>query len=362
MQHDVEGVAPRASVPQHSIQHVLGHLPPRRPLPPRDERRSRAGIRRYHVIPADLPPRGGVGIARERPPSPPRAEHVAPTDLQILRQILLALLEHPLYLLLGGVRQRLGRSLLVGRADDDASLPGEEEEESTVARVVIEQSHVLGGVVPGQDDVRPRRPHHRRVHGSGRPVLLLPQRVRERPPGEYHVPRSYVEPVPRRPIDGSHPRYPSVVVEYRVGHLDVIRDVRPVPRRAKGDGDVRPGVVVLTLVEDRAVLDVLLVQLRELDAAARGSHDVTRGTRETAETVVEFEHRRREYREEREEPMSEGGGPYVPLGERTDYRYPIREVRLLLEHVPTFLVAVEHHHELAVEVVHGPYRARKEIP
>ncbi len=51
------------------------------------------------------------------------------------------------------IRQRLGGSLLVGRADNDAALPREEEEEPTVARIVIEESHVLGGVISRQDDV-----------------------------------------------------------------------------------------------------------------------------------------------------------------------------------------------------------------
>ena len=58
-------VARRGSIARDPIKHVLRHLPPRRPHPPGHKRSSSPRIRRYHVIPADLPPRGGVRITRQ---------------------------------------------------------------------------------------------------------------------------------------------------------------------------------------------------------------------------------------------------------------------------------------------------------
>mmetsp|Transcript_28038 Transcript_28038/g.59555 ORF Transcript_28038/g.59555 Transcript_28038/m.59555 type:complete len:908 (+) Transcript_28038:343-3066(+) len=353
VQKDVQRVTLGMPVPQYLVQHVLGHLPPRRPLPPGDERHPALWILRYDVIPRHLPTRRGVRIGRQRPPPSPRAEHVRPPDLHVLAQILLALLEHPPYLLLGRVGERLGVALLVGRADDDAPLPGEEEEEPAVGGVVIEESHVVGGVVAGEDDVRPGRSLHGGLDGLGRSGLLLTQRVGEGTPREYHVLGVNLEGVAGDAIQCLHAHDHPVLVEDSFRHFNVVGDVRPPLRGGHGDRQIRPRVVVLPLVEHRAVLDLLLVQLRKLRPRLLPPHDEAGRARELTQPVVKLEHGGSQHREEREKPVSEGRGPDVPLGERADDGDPVGQVALLVEHVLSFLVALEDHPEFAVEVVGG---------
>lgn len=187
VQQNVQGVALGVPGAPRLVQHVLGHLSPGRPLAPGDEGHPRVRILRDDVISRHLSPRGRVGVSRERPPSPPRAQHVRSPDLDVLRQVLFTLLKHPLDLFLGGIGEGLGIALVVGRADEDGPLPGEEEEEPAIGGVVVEQPHVVRGVVAREDDVGAGRALDGGLDGRLVLGLLLAERIGEGAAGEDDV-------------------------------------------------------------------------------------------------------------------------------------------------------------------------------
>mmetsp|Transcript_14990 Transcript_14990/g.27072 ORF Transcript_14990/g.27072 Transcript_14990/m.27072 type:complete len:301 (+) Transcript_14990:567-1469(+) len=273
MQLNIQSITLGMPCAKHLIQHILCHLTPRRPLTTSNKRHARLGIFGDDVITRHLSARGQVRIGRQGTPSTPGAQDIRSADLHVLAEVLLAFLEHPLDLLLRRVRQSLGGTLLVRGAHDDTSLPREEEEESTIGGVVIQQSHVVWGVVSGQDDVRPRCSSYGRFDRRIVLGLLLAQCISERTSCEDYIVCVNFHGVTSDTIQRLDTRdFPSLV-KNTFRHFNIVGNIRPFRRGSHGNRHVRPGIIMLPLVKYRTILDFLLVQLWKLFLSFLRPHD-----------------------------------------------------------------------------------------
>lgn len=94
-----------------------------------------------------------VGILDERPQTGPGRENVSSTNSDIGREVVANFVEDEFDLLLLGDRVLFDRSRSIGGTGDRVSLPGEEEDDSTVRGSGIDETDFGGSVVVGKSDV-----------------------------------------------------------------------------------------------------------------------------------------------------------------------------------------------------------------
>lgn len=97
-----------------------------------------------------------VGILDERPQSRPCRENVSATNSDIRREVVANFVEDELDLLLFGNRVLFNGSRSVGGTGDRVSLPGEEEDDTSVGSGRIDETDLGGSVVVGKGDVYSR--------------------------------------------------------------------------------------------------------------------------------------------------------------------------------------------------------------
>lgn len=118
-----------------------------------------------------------IGIHDQRTNATPGGQHISATDLDVLVQIVLDLRDDELDLVLG----RSGRVRDVAQgvrgAGDGLTLPRQEENDTSVRSRGVQETHLFGTVVPGQDNVNTRTGRTDRLH---RRIVHLADRVCER--------------------------------------------------------------------------------------------------------------------------------------------------------------------------------------
>ena len=95
----------------------------------------------------------GLGVADQRAETGPGGQDVAAADVDVGGQVVADLVENPLdRLLIGQGVLGHGRGL-VGGTGDGVALPGEEEDDAAVGGGRVDQAHLAGAVVAGEDNV-----------------------------------------------------------------------------------------------------------------------------------------------------------------------------------------------------------------
>lgn len=178
----------------------------------------------------------------------------------------------------GSTRVVVGRAVegyllfAVGGAHQHVSGPGQEEQEPSVRRTHVDQSDTLGCVIRGEDDVDPARPVDDLLRLG---VLEFAQFVGERSATEEDGLGLDREGVSGQDVSDHCPNdlfAPPISKE--LDHFAVVGDGCAFASSCLRDRQIRPCIVVLALVENWAVFDVAVGQLREFPSSPAGCHDV----------------------------------------------------------------------------------------
>lgn len=101
-----------------------------------------------------------VGVSNQRSKTGPGGKDITSSDLDIGRQVLSDFIQDPLDLFFLGQRMLFDGRGRVRSTGDDVSLPRQEEDDSSVRSVGVEETHALWSVVVGQGDVHTGRGSH----------------------------------------------------------------------------------------------------------------------------------------------------------------------------------------------------------
>mmetsp|Transcript_150721 Transcript_150721/g.420131 ORF Transcript_150721/g.420131 Transcript_150721/m.420131 type:complete len:239 (-) Transcript_150721:858-1574(-) len=139
---------------KHLVHAILSHLAPGRPLAARDEGDAVGWVVRDDVVAGDRALVLGIGIHRQRPNAIPSRHDIPAPHLQGWREVLLALVDEVLDLVLGHLVVQVWLCLHISGAHQGVTLPRQEKEEGAPGGHHVDHAHVPWAVVWRQHDVR----------------------------------------------------------------------------------------------------------------------------------------------------------------------------------------------------------------
>mmetsp|Transcript_49690 Transcript_49690/g.89304 ORF Transcript_49690/g.89304 Transcript_49690/m.89304 type:complete len:270 (+) Transcript_49690:411-1220(+) len=247
----------------------------------------------------------------------------------------------------------------IGGSHQGVALPRKKEEEGATRCHHVNHPRVTWAVVWRQHNVCATGAVDNWLHVLA--LTQLTETISEGPTAVDDLLRFHAEGlrIRIRFVQDSATRSHALVIEENLFNLGVVRNAGSVHRGCHCDGQVCSGVIVGPLVEDGDVLHPFCIHLWELLTCSPRAHDVGARGCPRAKSVVDFEEHDEESRcrSQRCGWIIEWRRPDDPLIQRHCDRYPIRDVRVHLQHVGALLEAVHHHAKSVQEVGEGRHRS-----
>mmetsp|Transcript_39543 Transcript_39543/g.60798 ORF Transcript_39543/g.60798 Transcript_39543/m.60798 type:complete len:200 (-) Transcript_39543:549-1148(-) len=177
----------------------------------------------------------------------------------------------------------------IGGADKGVALPGQEEKERTAGSHHVDHAEVPRAVVWGKNYVRATRAVDNRLHILS--LTQLSKAICERSTCIDHFLCFDLEGLGIWCclVDHLGSACNARIIEENSCYFRVVQYARPLCRCGESDGNVCPGVIVRTLIEDGNIFHSLAIHLRELLPCPCRAHDVGAGCSPEPKSIVELE-------------------------------------------------------------------------
>jgi hypothetical protein len=324
------------------VDSLLGHLAVSSPLATGDGEKTR--FRDSGKVVADKTLRSAlVGVADKGTDTRPGSKDITTADLDLRLEVALDLVEDPVDLVLRRSGVVLDGARRIGGTSNGVSLPGQEENHTSVRGVGVNKTHVTGSVVAGEDNVSTGRGSNNLLDLL---VIELADRVGERTSGVDDTLGLDVENIASLAITllskilDSGTAELAIGVLLEAGNLAVVDNSSTIESSGCGKRHVHARVVVSTIVVDKSAEKALLLEHREcIESLATGQEVGAFNVLRTSEEVVEL-----------------GAGPEVgslpPLLDGNHDREPRGEMRSGVQEVATLAESL--HDERILVVVELP--------